>query len=97
MIELDATSGDTRLVVGREEIMEMIRLYTSDTSNEARVQERLDTHIGQVVDLGFLRRLPGSTDQFEVRRILKSFVDAEWLSKFAGALEKESGTGDPAK
>jgi hypothetical protein len=97
MIELDATSGDTRLVVSRQDIMELVRLYTSDTSNEARVQERLETYIGQIVDLGFLRRLPGSADQFEVRRILKSFVDAEWLGKFARALEKERGAEELAE
>lgn len=96
LIELDATSGDTRLVVSREEIMEMIRLYTQDTPNEARVQERLDAHIEQTVDLGFLRRLPATPNQFEVRRILKSFVDAEWLSRFAVALSSD-GRGDPAE
>jgi hypothetical protein len=29
-----------------------------------------------------LRKLRGSEDRFEVRRILKSFVDAQWLGEF---------------
>jgi hypothetical protein len=32
--------------------------------------------------MGFLRRLRGKDDQFEVRRILKAFVDAQWLGEF---------------
>jgi hypothetical protein len=34
-----------------------------------------------VVELGFLRRLRGQEGQFEVRRILKAFVDAQWLAE----------------
>jgi hypothetical protein len=32
--------------------------------------------------MGFLRRLRGADDKFEVRRILKAFVDAQWLADF---------------
>jgi len=32
--------------------------------------------------MGFLRRLRGADDRFEVRRILKAFVDAQWLADF---------------
>jgi hypothetical protein len=31
--------------------------------------------------MGFLRRLRGKDDQFEVQRILKAFVDAKWLGE----------------
>jgi hypothetical protein len=31
--------------------------------------------------MGFLRRLRGTDNQYEVRRILKAFVDAQWLSE----------------
>jgi hypothetical protein len=42
----------------------------------------MDTHLNKVVELGFLHRLRGQENQFEVRRILKAFVDAQWLSEF---------------
>jgi hypothetical protein len=38
-----------------------------------------------VIELGFLRRLktePGQPTMVEVRRILKAFVDAQWLAEF---------------
>jgi hypothetical protein len=34
------------------------------------------------VELGFLRRLTGDTGRYEVRRILKAFVDGQWLADF---------------
>jgi hypothetical protein len=82
LAEFDATSGDTRLILGREDIVELMRLFLPDTSNQARLLDRIDQHINRVVELGFLRRLHGRDDQFEVRRILKAFVDGQWLHEF---------------
>jgi hypothetical protein len=80
LAEFDARSGDTRLVLARDEIVDLVRVFLPDTANEARLLDRLETHINKVVELGFLRRLRGRDDQFEVQRILKAFVDAQWLS-----------------
>jgi hypothetical protein len=82
LAESDVTSGDTRLIVSRDDLIELMRLFTPDGSNEARLTDRLDTHIGKAIDLGFLRPLQGRADQYEVRRILKAFVDAQWLHNF---------------
>jgi len=82
LAEFDAVSGDTRLILGREDILELMRVFLPDTVNQARLMDRIDGHINRVVDMGFLRRLAGRDDQFEVRRILKSFVDAQWLNEF---------------
>jgi hypothetical protein len=87
LAEFDATSSDTRLILGRDDIIEMMRLFLPDTSNQARLMDRIDTHINRIVELGFLRRLRGQDDKFEVRRILKAFVDAQWLSEFNQRLE----------
>lgn len=82
LAEFDTQAGDTRLIVSREQIVEQLRLFLPDTSNEARLLDRMDTHLNKVVELGFLYRLRGQEQQFEVRRILKAFVDAQWLSDF---------------
>jgi len=81
LAEFDASAGSTRLVLSRSEIVDMFRMFMPESSNEARMVDQIDTHINKVVDLGFLRHLK-STDSFEVRRILKAFVDAQWLSDF---------------
>jgi len=41
--------------------------------------DQVDTWINKVVELGFARRLHNDTNKIEVRRIIKAFVDAQWL------------------
>jgi hypothetical protein len=98
LAEFDATSGDTRLVIGRDDIADQMRLFLPDTGNEARLLDRMDTHLNKVVELGFLRRLRAQDGQFEVRRVLKAFVDAQWLDDFAQRLDSyatHAATLDP--
>lgn len=94
LAEFDASGGDTRLVLSRDQLVEMIRVFLPDSSNEARLVDQIDIHLNKIIELGFLRRLkPGAGLQaspaaaFEVRRILKAFVDAQWLADFDERLE----------
>ncbi len=70
-----------------------MRVFLPDGTNEARLIDQVDATITKVVDLGFLRRLkpaPASAQDrgnYEVRRILKAFVDAQWLAEFDARLE----------
>jgi hypothetical protein len=82
LAEFDASDSDTRLVLTREQIVETVRLFVPDSSNEARLVDQIDTTIGKVVDLGFLRRVKGQETTYEVRRVLKAFVDGQWLGEF---------------
>lgn len=84
LAEFDARSGETRLVLTRDEIVELVRVFLPDSSNEVKLIDQIDMHISKVVDLGFVRRLKssGGPVSFEVRRILKAFVDAQWLADF---------------
>lgn len=92
LAEFDANGSDTRLVLSRDDMVELVRVFLPERSNEARLIDQIETHINRVVDLGFLRRLkPGSGTSslpasFEVRRILKAFVDAQWLAEFDARL-----------
>jgi hypothetical protein len=77
--------------LGRDQIVEMLRLFLSESTNEARLVDQVDTTIRRATELGFLRLLRGRTDQREVRRILKAYVDAQTLSDFAGKLTEYAG------
>jgi len=88
LAEFDATSADTRLVLTRDQIVDMLRLYLPDSANEARIVETIDGHVRRVVEMGFLRPLRNQDQVFEVRRILKAFVDGQWLSDFDQRLEE---------
>lgn len=82
LAEFDAQSGDTRLVLTHDDIVELLRAFVPASGNEARVMDKLEQQIAKVVELGFLRRLRGQQQQYEVARILKAFVDAQWLDVF---------------
>ncbi|MDX8398105.1 MAG: DUF4194 domain-containing protein [Mariprofundaceae bacterium] len=82
MAESDASGGDTRVMVSRDEIVEMIRVFLPEGSNEVRLIDQVDGYINQIVKLGFARPLKGGEKMFELHRIIKSFVDAQWLAEF---------------
>lgn len=96
LAEFDAGGEEAVLVVSRDQLADEIRLFLPETGNEARQLDRLDTHLNKVVELGFLRRLRGQDSAFEVRRILKAFVDAQWLGEFEQRLAEYAAHAEDA-
>ena len=92
LAEFDAGGGDTRLVLSRDDIVELVRLFLPDGPNEAKLIDQIETTINKVVELGFLHKLKPATGaaagpgSYEVRRILKAFMDAQRLSEFDARL-----------
>ena len=86
LAEFDASGGDSRLVLSRDEVVELIRVFLPAGSNETRIVDQVETHLNKIADLGFVRKLAASSvglaPSFEVQRIIKAFVDAQWLSEF---------------
>ncbi|MFI2565431.1 DUF4194 domain-containing protein [Paenarthrobacter sp. NPDC018779] len=95
LLEFDTNSSELRLIMTEEELKDMVSVFLPETSNEARILDRLGTNIKKVVELGFLRRLHGESGTYEVARILKAYVDAQWLEEFDARLAdyRESLTG----
>lgn len=88
LAEFDASSSDPRLVLSREQIVELLRLYLPESPNEARLVDGIDVCINRVVEMGFLKKLRGQDDLYEVKRIIKAYVDGQWLSDFDRRLEE---------
>jgi len=86
LAEHDASGGETRLILSRDEIVELIPIFLPAGSNEAKLIDQVETHLNKIADLGFVRRLRGQNQMVEVRRIIKAFVDAQWLSDFDARL-----------
>ncbi|MES2942185.1 MAG: DUF4194 domain-containing protein [Pseudomonadota bacterium] len=88
MAEFDASGSETRLILSRDAIVELIRVFLPAGSNESRLIDQVETHLNKIIELGFVRRLKAQGNSlkaepmFEVRRILKAFVDAQWLAEF---------------
>ena len=82
LAEFDAGGGDTRLILSRDEVVELIRIFLPEGSNEVKLIDQVDASLNKIAELGFIRRLRGQGQMIEVRRIIKAFVDAQWLADF---------------
>ena len=91
LIEFDMKGGDSiRLIIDRQEIKESVRIFLPEGSNEAKLTDRVDTHIKKLVDIGFLRELSTDPNKFEVRRILKAKISADGLQEIKEKLREHA-------
>ncbi|MGB5935477.1 MAG: DUF4194 domain-containing protein [Ornithinimicrobium sp.] len=96
LAEFDASSSDPRLILTRDDIVELMQLHLPSSDNVVRLVADVDALISKAIDLGFVRKVRGQDHTYEVRRIIKAYIDAEWLagldarlSDYARALEGE--------
>jgi len=80
LVQHDAQGGDTRLVLSRQQIVDLMRTFVATGPNEARSEDQIERHVSKVEELGFLRRMNEDEGTYEVRRILRAFVNADWLA-----------------
>jgi hypothetical protein len=85
LVEFDASGGDTRLVLSLDAVVELVRVFSPSNSNEARLMDQVQAQLNKLIELGFVRKLKATsgraaTPDYEVQRILKAFVDAQWLA-----------------
>ena len=91
LVEFETSGGEGRLVLSTDQIVDMMRLFHADSTNDARVVDQAEATIKKAAELGFLHQLRGQRDQWEVRRILKAYVDAQTPSDFATRLREYAG------
>lgn len=87
----DAQGGETRLVLTREQMVEMMRTFLPSGPNEAKITDQIETHIRRVEDLGFLRRMKDDEAIYEVRRIVRAFVNADKLAEMEALYREHAG------
>ncbi|WP_239014019.1 DUF4194 domain-containing protein [Archangium violaceum] len=92
LAEADGGGADRRVVLRREDLVEMLRHFLPDTTNEARLVDQVGSHINKVKDLGFLRPLGGREDEYEVVRLLNTFVDAQKLEELLASYRAHAET-----
>ena len=66
----------------------MSRTYLLADENEAKFVEKTRTWLKKIAELGFIRKLSAEEDKIEVCRIIKAFVDAQWLNEFDARLQE---------
>ncbi|MDR1204186.1 MAG: DUF4194 domain-containing protein [Peptococcaceae bacterium] len=87
LLELDAASGEGRLVLSRQEMTDMVQMFMRESTDEAKIVNDIARHIDRIRDMGFLRRLAGQEDVYEVQRILRGFINAEWMNDMSEKLD----------
>lgn len=78
----EADGETARLIVTTDDMVELMRLYHRDGAPD----DKIATDVGVLERLGYLRRLRGATDTFEVRRIIKAIVTADWIAEYGSKL-----------
>ncbi len=80
LAEFDSSSSDPRLILTRDDIVGLLQLHLPSTDNVVRLVADVDALINKVIDLGFMRKVRGQEHTYEVRRIIKAYIDAQWLA-----------------
>lgn len=93
LAEFESVGDPGQLVLTHDEIGEMIQLFLARSTDEAREAHQVDASINRLVGMGFLRQLKDRKGTWEVRRILKAYVDAETLSDFSAKLAEYAEAG----
>ena len=78
LAEADRESGSSKVIVEREQIHNMMQTWLGNQNNEAKQKDQVEALINQMLKLGLLRKMK-EDNHFEISRIIKAFVDAQWL------------------
>lgn len=81
LLQFDTQEKESaRLIISNDEIIELIRPYLTERNDELKLINKIDSCIKKVIELGFLKELKSGTSlEYEVRRIIKSRINAEQL------------------
>lgn len=93
-----AQSDSSVLVMTAHEIKDLLALYIKEQSDQTKFITKLDSYLTQLVGFTFLKELTpenggvisGLERIFEVRRIIRAKIDAEFLEEFKRKLSEEA-------
>lgn len=87
--QFDASDETGRLVLSMEEIRDLLQPYFPESNNELKFRTEVKGLVrGAVRDTGFLRKLGGDGENYEVRPIIKAKIDADMLERLKQKLEE---------
>jgi Domain of unknown function (DUF4194) len=90
--QFDASDATGRLVLDVEKLRDLLQPYLPESNNEEKFRRDVDGLVKQSTELGFLRRLSGDDENYEVRPILKAKIDADILMLLKQKLEAYANT-----
>lgn len=94
LLEEDASGGELRVMLTEEQIIQMMQIYLPSNQNEVRTVNVIQTAINKVIELGILRRLTTDHKRYEIKRIIKALIDADWLVQLEQKLSEYKVYGE---
>ena len=89
LIEHQRLAGENLLRVSRGDLHEQLTHFlNAGQTDEVKLRDRADEAINTLERYGLLRKLGSDSDDYEVRRILNSFVDIEFIAEFEDKLRQ---------
>jgi len=85
LIENDSEGESTKAFLTRDDIMNLVKPFYKETTNEEKPIKQIDAAIKRVMEEGFLRKMKTDDEQYEINRIIKAFVNADVVKE---SLEK---------
>ncbi len=77
LIENDREGETSKAILTREEIIQLVKPFYKETTNEANQQKQIEAAMKRVIDEGFLRKMKTEDEHYEINRIIKAFVNAD--------------------
>jgi len=77
LIESENEGASNKIIISKEQIINLMKPFYKETTNEARQKTQITTAINKVVEKGFLRQMDTEEEQYEVSRIIMAFIDAD--------------------
>jgi len=94
LLEHDTRGGEVRAIIERRQIRDEMALFVPQTGSEAKFDEAIDRYIRRSEELGLLKPLKDDPQRFEIQRITKALVNAEWLGDLSARLEEYKAHAD---
>jgi len=88
LLEADASGDALRVSISHREIIEMMRVFMPEKANEVKLVKAVEGCIRRAEEYGFLRQLKGQDEQYEICRIIRAFIDAQWLADMDTILQE---------
>ncbi len=90
------------LVMTRSEIKDRLDIFFAEKKDQTKVFKRLDESLNRLKELTFIKEIETSSSSqidrtFEIRRILKAKVNAEFISEFREKLKTVLDEGEVEK
>jgi len=88
LLEADASGDALRVSISHRDIIEMMRVFMPEKANEVKLVKAVEGCIRRAEEYGFLRQLKGQDEQYEICRIIRAFIDAQWLADMDTILQE---------